>query len=69
MSTRSYRLVVLGCMLSWFLLGLHAPIVHQLTSRHRAPHASVLVAVAALALCALAGSWALLRAPGRQAGR
>ena len=69
MSTRSYRLVVLGCMLSWFLLGLHAPIVHQLTSHQHAPHTSVLAAVAVLALCALAGSWALLRAPGPQTSR
>ena len=63
MSTRSYRLVIVGCMLSWFLLGMHAPVVHQITEHGRHPGAHLLVPVALLAAGALAGLWALLRSP------
>jgi uncharacterized membrane protein YuzA (DUF378 family) len=63
MSTRSYRLVVVVCALSWFLLGLHFPIVHQITRHGRVPEASVLVVVALIAVCAIAGLWVLLHAP------
>lgn len=61
MSTRSYRLVVLGCMLSWFLLGMHAPIVHQITEHGRYPGVGLLVPLVLLAGVALAALWALLR--------
>ncbi|GJG85223.1 hypothetical protein tb265_04040 [Gemmatimonadetes bacterium T265] len=54
-------------MLSWFLLGLHAPILHAATAHARAPRPSVLVAVAFLTAAALAGLWVLLRAPRRPA--
>jgi hypothetical protein len=67
MSTRSYRLAVVGCVLSWFLLGVHAPVLHEITSHGRAPRAPVLAAVALLAGGALAGLWLLLRAPRRGA--
>lgn len=63
MSTRAYRLALVGSVLAWFLLGLHAPILHQITAHHRAPHASVLAAVAVLAAAAVAGLLALLRDP------
>jgi hypothetical protein len=63
MSTRSHRLLVVGCMLSWFLLGMHVPIVHEITGHGRIPGPSVLLAVAAIVLAALAAAWALLRAP------
>lgn len=65
MSTPSYRLVVVGSMLSWFLLGMHAPVLHELTEHGRVPRASVLVAVSLLAAGALAGMWFLLRPPRR----
>jgi hypothetical protein len=67
MSTRSYRLVLVGCMLSWFLLGMHTPLLHQFTAHGRAPHAGILAVLAVLAAGAVAGLWALLRAPGRGA--
>lgn len=67
MSTRAYRLLVLGCMLSWFLLGMHTPILHEITEHGRVPRPSVLVAVAAIAMAALAALWRLLRAPRQDA--
>jgi uncharacterized membrane protein YuzA (DUF378 family) len=67
MSTRSYRLVVVVCALSWFLLGLHFPIVHEITRHGRVPETSVLVAVSLVAACAVAMLWILLRAPRRGA--
>jgi hypothetical protein len=67
MSTRSYRLVVVGCLLSWFLLGLHAPLVHEFAAHGHVPRPSVLTAVALLTVAALAGAWVLLRTPRRGA--
>jgi hypothetical protein len=63
MTTRAYRLTVLGSALAWFLLGLHAPALHQMTHHGRALPATALGAVLALAACAVAGVWRLLRAP------
>lgn len=65
MSTRSYRIVLVACVLSWFLLGMHAPIVHQFVDHGHVPRTSVLVAVACLAAASLAGLVALLRGPRR----
>ena len=65
MSTRAYRLTVIGCMLTWFVLGMHAPLVHELTEHGRVPRPPVLVAVTLLAAGALAALWSLLRAPRR----
>jgi hypothetical protein len=67
MSTRSYRFLVVGCMLAWFLLGMHAPIVHQVVEHGRVPRTPVVLAVALLAAAALGGLWALLRVPRRGA--
>jgi uncharacterized membrane protein YqjE len=63
MSTPSYRLTVVACALSWFLVGLHAPIVHEVTHHGRIPRWSVLAVVALLVLAAVAALWALLRTP------
>ena len=63
MSERSYRSTVLASALVWFLLGLHAPILHQLTHHHRMPDTTVLVVVALLAVAGIAAVLALLRAP------
>jgi hypothetical protein len=65
MRTRNYRLTVVGCVLSWFLLGLHFPVVHEITAHGRAPHWSVLVIVACIAVAAVGSLWALLRGAGR----
>jgi hypothetical protein len=63
MSERSYRSTVLVSALVWFLLGLHAPIVHQITHHNRMPDTMVLVLVAALAVTGVVCVLALLRAP------
>lgn len=58
-----YRLVVLGSALSWLLLGLHLPAVHQLTHHDATLHWSVTAAIAVLAVAGMAGVLVLLRAP------
>lgn len=60
-----YRLTVVGCALAWFLLGAHTPILHEFTHHGHTPSMTVLVAVAALTLVALAAMVMLLRAPAR----
>lgn len=61
MLARYYRLTVVGCALSWFLLGLHMPVLHQMTHVGYEPHWTVLVIVALLAVAAVASLWMLLR--------
>jgi hypothetical protein len=61
MTERSYRSTVLASALVWFLLGLHAPVVHQLTHHHRMPDTTVLVVIAVLAAAGVASLLALLR--------
>ena len=63
MSERAYRSTVLASALVWFLLGLHAPIVHQLTHHNRMPDTTVLVVVVLLAIAGIVSLLALLRAP------
>jgi len=65
MPTRYYRLTVVGCALSWFLVGLHLPTLHELRHDGFAPHWTVLAMLAVLAVAAVAALWALLRAPTR----
>jgi len=61
MSTSSFRLIVVACALSWLLVGMHAPMVHQFTHHGRIPSASLLIAVTALLVIAVATLVALLR--------
>ena len=63
MRTGFYRLTVVGCAVSWFLVGLHLPALHAMTHHGRAPHWTALAAVSVLAVAAVAGLWVLLRAP------
>ena len=67
MSMRAYQLTVVGCALSWFLVGLHVPALHQITHHGRTPAWSVLAIIALLAVAALGGLAVLLRVPGRRA--
>lgn len=60
-----YRLTLIGCVLSWFLVGLHLPALHQVTHHDAALHWGVLGIVGLLAGAALLGLWALLRVPPR----
>lgn len=66
MSTSYYRLTVVACALSWFLVGLHLPALHEMTHHGGAPHWSVLAIVSLLAAVAVSGLWILLRAPLRR---
>lgn len=67
MSTRSYRLTVLGCAMSWFMLGLHVPTLHAITHHGRAVHWPVVAGVTFLLAAGIAAAWVLLRAPQRRA--
>ena len=62
MPTRFYRLTVIGCALSWFMLGLHVPVVHEFSHGHTVPWTVVVVTVL-FAVVAVAGLWYLLRLP------
>lgn len=64
-----YRLTVIVCALSWFLVGLHLPAVHQMTHHGARPAWSVIAVVALLAIMAVAGIWRLLRAPSAWTAR
>ena len=62
MSTNQYRLTVLFSAFIWFLLGAHAPIVHQISGHGRWPSTGVTLAVIGVLLLALASLVQLLRA-------
>lgn len=62
MSTSQYRLTVVACALAWFLVGLHAPVVHQWTGHGRVPGVGLSVMLAVLATIASGSVWTLLRA-------
>ena len=64
-----YRLTVLVCALSWFLVGLHAPVLHAVTSHGEAPHAAVLALLALFIIVAVGASVQLLRMPRMLARR
>ena len=61
MRMRNYRLIVLGCVLSWFMLGLHVPGLHQMTSHGEHLPLNVVGFTTLFALAGIAGLWALLR--------
>ena len=63
MSTPLYRLTVVACALTWFLVGLHAPVIHDVTEHGRAPRTSLLMILALLVLIGGASVVALLRMP------
>ncbi len=67
MSTSYYRLTVVACALSWFLVGLHLPALHRMTHHGAAPPWTVLSIVSFLAASAVAALWLLLRSPSRRA--
>jgi uncharacterized membrane protein YeaQ/YmgE (transglycosylase-associated protein family) len=65
---RFYRTWVLACVAAWFLVGLHVPVMHEVTHHGQALPASVLGAVVLLVLVGIAGLWRLLRAPAPGSG-
>jgi hypothetical protein len=61
MPIRYYRLSLLVCAAAWLLLGMHLPVLHQITHHGRMPSAMVLVFMAAFALLAVTLLWRLMR--------
>ena len=61
MPTRYYRLTVILCVLSWFLVGLHVPALHRIVDHGATPSPAVLGATSLLAVAGLAALWRLLR--------
>jgi hypothetical protein len=59
----TYRLIVIGSMLSSFLVGLHMPMLHDVIEHGATPRSEVLVATALLTVFTVAGGWTLLRTP------
>ena len=64
MSVRAHRLTTLFCAAMWFLLGMHAPLVHSVTHHGRTPSWNVLAMVAVVAAAAVAALVVLLRGGG-----
>lgn len=58
----SYRLWIVGCVVSWFLLGLHVPALHDVVGHGHSPRASVVVGTTGLLIAGIACLWQLLRA-------
>ena len=67
MSRKSYTMMVLGCALSWLLVGLHAPVLHELSHTDVPPRWGLLGLVGLLALGAVGVTWLLLRVPRESA--
>lgn len=65
MPTRYYKLTVIGCALSWFLVGLHLPTLHEMTHHGSAPRGGFLAIALLLAMAGTGSLWALLRARAR----
>ena len=63
MPRKLYTLSVLLCALSWLLVGLHVPVLHELTHAESSPRWGVLALAVAFLILAVADTWALLRAP------
>jgi hypothetical protein len=61
MSASTYRLVVVGSLLSSFLTGMHMPVFHEVIEHGAPPRMSVLVATLILVILTLLGGWSLLR--------
>lgn len=68
MHTWTYRLLVIGSLLSSFLVGLHMPVVHEIVDHGAAPRWGVLAVTALLVAMAVGGGWALLRRTGPPRG-
>lgn len=61
MSAGPYRLVVLTCALSWLLVGMHSPVLHEMIDHGATPRWPILALVAVFVLVGTASMWALLR--------
>ncbi len=61
MPMRFYRPTVVVSALSWFLMGLHLPAIHQMTHHGEGASWIVLGLTSLFAVSAVAGLWLLLR--------
>lgn len=59
----TYRLIVIGSLLSSFLAGLHVPALHEFIEHGATPRWEVVAAMLVLAIGTVAGAWILLRTP------
>jgi hypothetical protein len=60
MSTGIYRMLVIGAILSSFLLGMHMPVIHDIVDHGARPRWDVLIASGLLGLIAIGSGWKLL---------
>lgn len=67
MPRKVYTLTVLMGAVSWLLVGLHLPVLHDFTHPESSPRWGLVALTAGLAVLALAVTWRLLRAPARWA--
>lgn len=65
MNTRKYQLVVIGTAVSSFFVGMHVPMLHDMTHVNHSPRWAILGFTTMLAVAAIAGMWTLLRTPRR----
>ena len=63
MRMRTYRLIVVGSILSSFMVGLHVPMLHEIIEHGATPRWDALTATLILALITVACAWKLLRSP------
>ena len=64
MSVNRYRLIVIGSVVSWFAVGLHArPTLHAVTHHGGGMPWAATLFTALLCLAGIAGVWSLLRGP------
>ena len=61
MSTSQYRLTVVICAATWFLIGMHSPVVHEIVDHGFLPHWSLVAILAVLILMGCTTLWSLLR--------
>ena len=64
MRVGTYRLVVIGSLLSSFLFGFHLPALHDMIEHGATPRADVMIVTVLFAIGTLAGGWTLLRRVG-----
>jgi hypothetical protein len=62
MRARTYRVVVVGSILSSFMLGFHLPAIHNMVEHGNRVRIDVLLVTVLFAIGTVAGLWALLRA-------
>lgn len=61
MTTRTYRLAVMGAILSAFLFGFHLPALHGMIEHGARPRLDILAVIILFAVGTVAGTWVLLR--------